>query len=156
MASRKEALFRQSAQTLTPIRGLTDVLAWAQEAEVEVGVVTNAPRVNGEFMLHALGLAHLLPKLVIGTELERSKPDPLPYLTGLAFLGGHADRAIAFEDSIAGVTSASGAGLYTVGVTTGLPAETLRAAGARRTVRDFTDESLWALLKTAAEGKAIE
>ncbi len=151
LADRKEHFFRQSLQTLTPTRGLQKLLAWAQEIEVEVGVVTNAPRANGETMLRGLGLAHLLPRLVIGPELDRPKPDPLPYLTGLAFLGGHADRAIAFEDSITGVTSASRAGIFTVGITVSR-AEHLREAGANQIVADFEDEALWVILRRAAAG----
>ena len=152
---RKELIFRQSVQTLTPTKGLHDVLAWAHDHDIAVGVVTNAPRVNGEFMLRGLGLAHLLPMLVIGVELERPKPDPLPYLAGLALVGGHADRAIAFEDSVAGVTSASRAGLTTVGITTGLTAGHLLAVGAHHIIADFTDQTLWTLLKTAAEGGGL-
>ena len=152
LADEKEAHFRRSVVSLTPAAGLRDVLAWADVHDVAVGVVTNAPRANGEMMLHGLGLAHLLPRLVIGVELERPKPDPLPYLTGLAMIGGHADRTIAFEDSIAGVTSAARAGLHTVGLATGHRVGQLLQAGARRVVVDFTDPGLWALLEGAAAG----
>ncbi len=155
LADRKEHLFRQSLRSMTPTLGLDRVLAWAAAADIAVGVVTNAPRANGELMLHGLGLAHLLPRLVIGPELARAKPDPLPYLTGLALLGGEAGRAIAFEDSTAGVTSASRAGIYTVGITTGRTGEQLRAAGADRIIADFEDADLWALLRGAVEGKGL-
>ncbi len=155
LADRKEALFRQSVQSLRPTGGLRDVLAWADEEEIQIGVVTNAPRANGEMMLQGLGLAHLLPRLVIGVELERPKPDPLPYLTGLALIGGRAERTVAFEDSIAGVTSAARAGLHTVGIATGERAGHLRQAGAHRTVADFTDPELWHLLRAAAAGDAF-
>jgi beta-phosphoglucomutase len=155
MADEKERLFRASARTLTPTKGLMDILAWAQEMDVEVGVVTNAPRANGELMLRGLGLAHLLPRMVIGPELARPKPDPLPYLTGLAFVGGHAARAIAFEDSVPGVTSAARAGLFTVGITTGMTADLLLEAGAKQIVSDFTDDALWDRLRAASSGDPL-
>jgi len=44
--------------------------------------------------------------VVIGEELVRGKPDPLPYLTALAALGVAAGDALAFEDSLAGVGAA--------------------------------------------------
>ena len=47
---------------------------------------------NAERMLRGLKLEHRLPTLVIGEELERAKPDPLPYLTGLQRLGGRQRR----------------------------------------------------------------
>ena len=54
----------------------------------------------------ALGLAARLPMWVIGAELARAKPDPLPYLTALARLGAEAGRSVAFEDSLSGLSAA--------------------------------------------------
>ena len=139
---RKEALVRASMDSLTPAAGLLDLLAWAAARAVPCGVVTNAPRLNAEAMLSALGLAGRFPIVVIGGELARAKPDPLPYLTGLARLGGEAARAIAFEDSLSGVRAASGAGIFTFGMRTALDDATLRAAGAAATIADFTDAAL--------------
>ena len=155
LADEKEHRFRTNADTLTPTPGLARLLAWAEENGVEVGVVTNAPRPNGELMLRGLGLQHLLPRLVIGPELAHAKPHPLPYLTGLALIGGRADRTVAFEDSVPGVTSAARAGLYTVGITTGMTADQLRQAGARQIVADFTDAALWTRLRAAAAGEDL-
>ena len=154
LADQKEHIFRTNAGTLTPTPGLTDLLAWAEENSVAIGVVTNAPRSNGELMLRGLGLDRFLPRLVIGPELAHAKPHPLPYLTGLALIGGHADRTIAFEDSVPGVTAAARAGLFTVGITTGMTADLLRQAGARQIVADFTDAALWDRLRAAASGQA--
>ncbi len=87
--------------------------------------------------------------LVIGDELDRGKPDPLPYLTGLSRLGSVRERALAFEDSRSGVQAASAAGIETIGLRTGLDDATLRAAGAAATIADFTDA--WFLEKLARE-----
>ena len=150
LGDRKEALFRASAEHLEPVPGLAALLDWAGEAGCRVGIVTNAPRANAELMLRGLGLSHLVAGVVIGEELERSKPDPLPYLTGLQRLGYTADRAVAFEDSESGVTAAVAAGLYTGGLATGLTPDTLRATGARRVVADFSDPALLGFLHDAA------
>ncbi len=139
---RKESLFRDLARELEPLPGLLDLLDWADARGCPCGVVTNAPRDNAEMMLDAIGLRRRFETLVIGEELERAKPDPLPYLTGLVRLGGTADRTVAFEDSRSGVTAASGAGLHTVGLMTSLDAAALGAAGAVKAVRDFTDPTL--------------
>jgi beta-phosphoglucomutase-like phosphatase (HAD superfamily) len=50
---------------------------------------------------------------------------------------------LAFEDSLSGVRSAAAAGIAVVGITTGLPAETLIAAGASFAVADFTDARIY-------------
>ncbi len=148
---RKEALVRASMGSLTPTPGLLDLLAWAAAREVPCGVVTNAPRPNAEKMLAGLGLADRFPVLVIGDELPRGKPDPLPYLTGLQRLGGEAARAVAFEDSLSGIRAASAAGIFTFGMRTALSDATLRDAGASAVISDFTDPALHAHLADMLE-----
>ena len=139
IAAEKEALFRSQADRLLPTAGLMPLLDWAERLDLKMAVVTNAPRDNAEMMLAGLGLTARLPVLVIGDELARGKPDPLPYLTALERLGSTADRALAFEDSRSGVRAAAAAGIETIGMLTGLDEATLRDAGASAAVRDFTD-----------------
>ena len=146
LADEKEAIFRSLADRMTPTAGLLPLLDWADARGLRMAVVTNAPRANAEMMLAALGLATRFGALVIGDELARGKPDPLPYATALARLGSVAARALAFEDSRSGVASASAAGVDTIGVGSGLAPETLRAAGAIAVIRDFRDPWLLATL----------
>ena len=146
MAERKEELARAHADRLAPTRGLERLLGWAAHRGLKTAVVTNAMRPNADAMLAALGLAERFDTLVIGVELARGKPDPLPYATALERLGVAASHALAFEDSRSGVTSAVAAGVETVGITTGLDSAALRAVGARIAVADFADPQLFALL----------
>ena len=85
--------------------------------------------------------------LVIGDELARGKPDPLPYLTGLERLGAKAGDAMAFEDSLSGMRACVAAGIESVGLQVALSADALRGAGASLVVRDFADPELWARLQ---------
>jgi HAD superfamily hydrolase (TIGR01509 family) len=151
LTERKEALVRAAITHLAPTAGLLDVLDWADRHAVPYGVVTNAPRENAELMLTGLGLAERFPLLVIGAELARGKPDPLPYLTGLARLGGMAARAIAFEDSLSGIRAAVAAGIATVGLRTALGDDALFGAGATAVVSDFTDAALWTRMEAYLE-----
>jgi HAD superfamily hydrolase (TIGR01509 family) len=149
LADEKERLFRSQLDRMEPLAGLVALLDWADARKIKLGVVTNAPRANAETMLKGLGLSTRFPVLVIGDELERGKPDPLPYVTGLRRLGSTRERALAFEDSRSGVAAASTAGIETIGLRTGLDDATLRAAGASATIADFTDS--WFLEKLARE-----
>ena len=88
-----------------------------------------------------IGLAERLPIVVIGGELARSKPDPLPYLTAWSSPARAADALGRFEDSLSGVRRGRGAGIAVVGLTTGLSAERLVGAGAAFAVADFTDRA---------------
>ena len=97
-------------------------------------------------MLSELGLTKAFSPVVIGDELPRGKPDPLPYQRAIAQLNIRAEEAIAFEDSHAGICSAIGAGIETIGITTTHSAAELIAVGATRAIADFTDpyiQSLW-------------
>lgn len=152
-AEEKERLFRSLAGRMQPLAGLIDLLAWADSRAIKTAVVTNAPRANAEMMLAALGLGTRFPVLVIGDELARGKPDPLPYLTALERLGATADAALAFEDSRSGVQAASAAGVETVGVLTGLDADTLKASGAAAAIADFADPWLLAKLVREFDGR---
>ncbi len=143
----KEAHFRANCGALRPVAGVAALLDFADLHGFGRAVVTNGPRANAELMLAAIGLRLRLPILVIGGELQRPKPDPLPYLTGLDLTGGVAKNSLAFEDSLAGIRSASAAGIDVVGLTTTLDAATMRAAGATLAVADFTDGRIVDLLR---------
>jgi beta-phosphoglucomutase len=144
---RKETLVRAAMDKLAPTAGLLDLLAWAAERAVPCAVVTNAPRANADRMLAGLGLSDRFPVVVIGDELPRAKPDPLPYLTALEKLGAAARDAVAFEDSTSGIRAAAAAGIFTYGLRTALSDEALRTAGAGAIIDDFTDASLRAHLE---------
>jgi HAD superfamily hydrolase (TIGR01509 family) len=143
ISERKEILFRQSVRLLTPTAGLIDLLDWAAARDIRMAVVTNAPRPNAELMLHGLGIDQRFDALVIGDELERGKPDPLPYRTALQRLSGHADRALAFEDSLPGIRAAVGAGVFTYGLRTAHDDKSMLESGAGAAISDFTDRGLW-------------
>ncbi len=147
LCDRKEQLFRDQLATLTPTPGVLKVLDWADANGVPYAVVTNAPRANATAMLQGLGLDRRMTELVIGDELERAKPDPLPYRTGLERLGAAPDRALAFEDSLPGIRAATGAGIATYGIRTAHPDDALLGSGAVAAITDFTDAGLWKRLE---------
>lgn len=146
-ADRKEARFRELSHTLEPIAGLTALLEYAERHQIGKVVVTNAPRANADHMLTALALTEAFASVVVAEELPHAKPHPLPYLTGLERLGATAERAMAFEDSIPGLTAAKAAGLYTVGLATSQSVDALLAAGADLVINDFTDPRLWRVIE---------
>lgn len=148
LLDRKEALFRDSlAATVTPVTGIHALLDWAEQTGAATAVVTNAPRANATAMLAAAGIADRLPVVVIGEECVRPKPDPAPYQEAMRRLGVTPSRSIAFEDSPSGLRAARASGARVYGLTTGLPAPALHAAGAHAAIADFTDPDLWSHLE---------
>ena len=143
----KEAAYRDALGELEPILGALALLDFADRRGLKRAVVTNAPRANAEKVLAALGIARRLPIVVIGGELPRAKPDPLPYLTALERTGALAAHSLAFEDSLSGVRSAAAARLSVVGMTTTLDSRTLIEAGAIFAAENFTDPRIFELIE---------
>lgn len=139
----KEARFRELAATrLQPMPGLLPLLEWADAHGLKMAVVTNAPRSNAEFMLRVLNLESRFQPVIIADELERGKPDPLPYQEALRSLDLAIEDAVIFEDSTTGIRSAIASGVKTIGVASTHNPEKLCDLGAAIAVSDFTDDRL--------------
>ena len=140
--------FRDLAGDLEPKQGLTSLLSWLDDREIKRALVTSAPSENVDYLLQAASLEGQFPVKVLAERLEHGKPDPQPYEESLERLGVAAENALAFEDSLAGVQSASSAGILTVGIATTQKPEDLKKSGAALVIRDFTDEALWTVLRS--------
>jgi HAD superfamily hydrolase (TIGR01509 family) len=147
---RKEAEFRNRATSLQPMPGLLQVLTWAKQQQIQLAVVTNAPRENAWFALKALKLEAFFEQVILGDDLPRGKPDPLPYQEALRQLQVSPEQAIAFEDSPSGIGSAVGANIFTVGIASTHDFATLKQVGAQLVVPDFTDTRLIQFLQQSA------
>ncbi len=149
LSRHKEAAFRKNAaQSLSPMPGLRSLLDWVEQQQLQRAVVTNAPRENAIFTLGLLGLTDIFPVVILGEELERGKPDPLPYQTALQQLNiTDPTLALVFEDSPSGVRSAVAAGIPTVGIASSQEPSVLYDAGATLVIPDFTHPDLRSLLQ---------
>ncbi|MEZ5823913.1 MAG: HAD-IA family hydrolase [Geminicoccaceae bacterium] len=84
----------------------------------------------------------LQPHLFSSTMVEHGKPAPDLFLFAARKMGASPDRCIVVEDSVAGVTAGTAAGMIVVGLTAGSHVEhdrhapKLIAAGARHIARD--------------------
>jgi beta-phosphoglucomutase len=146
LADEKEAVFRRLAARLEPLPGLMRLLDWADAQGLRIGLVTNAPPENARHTLEVLRIDRRFHVKVVGGDVARGKPDPLPYLTALERLGVRAGEAVAFEDSVSGIRAAKAAGILTVGLLTGQAEATLREAGADVAVSDFENDGLLRML----------
>lgn len=128
LSDEKEALYRELyAPLLTPTPGLVELLDALKAAGVKIAVGSSAMKKNVDFVLDGLGIRRYFDALVNSDMVTRTKPDPEIYLVALKLLGLRGDECLVFEDAVAGIQAASGAGIRTVGVATTLDKETLRA-----------------------------
>ncbi|QER41737.1 HAD family phosphatase [Thermodesulfobacterium sp. TA1] len=94
---------------------------------------------------HAEILDEVLPKnfytyfsvVLTGDRIKKRKPHPDPYLEALKAVNADFNQALVVENSPAGVTSAKGANLFCVAITTTLPEHHLRLADL--VVKDHTE-----------------
>ncbi|KJH69707.1 HAD family hydrolase [Aliterella atlantica] len=142
----KEARYRQAATTIQPLEGLNSILEWANARSLKLALVTNAPRLNTQFMLKVLGLETAFSVVVLGEDVAVAKPDPTPYQVALAQLEVPKAAAIAFEDSPSGIRSAVSAGIFTVGIASTQEPDNLYQFGAELVIPNFSAPELMALL----------
>ncbi|WP_414570025.1 HAD family hydrolase [Nostoc sp. CCY 9925] len=150
-ADEKEALFRRLASNLQPLSGFSELLAWTDTHQLKRALVTNAPRLNAEYMLEVLGIKEAFHTIVLADDCIAGKPDPAPYQVALNKLEIQAEEAIALEDSPSGIRAAVGANIRTIGIASTHNPQLLREVGAFMAIPDFTDLQLWTLLNSFIE-----
>lgn len=93
-----------------PFPGVEEGLASMRALGLRLGCVTNkAGRFARAHLEHA-GIARWLECVVSGDEVQRPKPDPMPYRVGCERLGLPPSAVLAIGDSESDVASARGAG----------------------------------------------
>src|SRR5262245_8827936 len=101
--------------------------------DLPLAIASGALRSEIERILAAGGLRECFRAVVGAEDVERTKPDPLPYASAVDLLardspGLRPEDCVAFEDTMAGIASARAAGLKVIGVTNTYPAAKLGAA----------------------------
>jgi mannitol-1-/sugar-/sorbitol-6-phosphatase len=128
-----------------PIAGVAEFLAGIPEGRR--AIVTSASRALAEARLARAGIA-IPPVMVTSEDVERGKPDPSCFRLGAERLGVDPAQCLVFEDTVAGLTAADGAGAAALAITAthSHPIETVHPA-----VRDYRGLAVAA----GADGLAI-
>jgi HAD superfamily hydrolase (TIGR01509 family) len=142
MEEKEEAFRNLVSGQIEATPGLMTLLKLADQSNIPMVAVTNAPRLNAEMLLSGLGIMNRFKAVIIGDELPHGKPHPMPYLEGLRTVNAAPNLSVAFEDSRSGVKSASSAGIATVGIRTSLSHADMIESGAIMTAKTFDDPEL--------------
>ncbi|XP_072963221.1 haloacid dehalogenase-like hydrolase domain-containing protein Sgpp [Typha angustifolia] len=144
----KEAMFRRLIpQQLEAVNGLHKLCKWIEDRGLKRAAVTNSPRANAELMISILGLTDFFQTLIVGSECDRAKPFPDPYLKALELVKASPEHTFVFEDSASGIRAGVAAGMPVIGLTTRNPENLLKDAGACLLIKDFEDPELWTILE---------
>ncbi|MFH2203289.1 MAG: HAD family phosphatase [Elusimicrobiota bacterium] len=100
---------------LEPLPGARELLRACRAAGMPCAIASSSPREQIAANLRASGLADFFQATISGhDDVERGKPHPDIYLAAAAAVGVAAAEAVAFEDTVTGVRSASAAGCLVV------------------------------------------
>lgn len=114
-ATREAVVFmdEEIRRNMRPITGVKEMLSGVP---VTASMVSNSAE---DYVLEAIELLeanHIFQKRVFSAEMvPKGKPDPAVYLLALEKLNLNKEEVLVIEDSIAGVTASTAAGLKTVG-----------------------------------------
>jgi HAD superfamily hydrolase (TIGR01509 family) len=137
------ALMRRFQTSLRVFDGAADVVR-RRAAKGPIAVVSGALLVEINYGLARMGVLDLVAFAISADMCRACKPDPEGYEIALERLGAGI-RAVAIEDSIAGVQAAKAAGLRVAAVAHSYPRKELARAGADVVVpriADLTDAEL--------------
>lgn len=113
VVARLEDIEVELAEDLVAIPGAVELLA--QLPEGLWAIVTSASTRLAEARWRGAGIP-VPPNAVTADDVSAGKPNPLPYLTAAAKLGVDPQRAVIFEDSVAGSAAAHAAGATVIAV----------------------------------------
>ena len=122
--SKKDVFASIVSQGFETIPGVLDFIA-ALPREFPIAIASGATREDISLILGHLGIASRFSTIVTASDVPRSKPDPMTYRMAFKNLSAIHDalkldtsNVLAIEDTAAGIESARGAGLHTLGLTT--------------------------------------
>lgn len=133
IAAKAEAFLRTVSGGVAPYPGVVELIREIS-GSLPLALCSGALRTDIDPILAQLGLTGLFDTMVTAEEVAASKPDPESYRLALSRLDALFPakvipaRAIAIEDTPAGIASATGAGMKVLAVTNSYPADRLTGA----------------------------
>lgn len=109
-------ILEQMRENRTPTSaGLMELLTALDAMKIRCGVCSSSDRYYVDKVLAFFSLTERFSPIVAGDQVAEKKPAPDGYLKLIADAGAPAARAVAIEDSSAGIAAATAAGLKCIG-----------------------------------------
>lgn len=131
-------LIRRLREPRPPLPGAKELLHTLYDAGVPLALCSASYRRWIDAILAAAGIARDFDVIVGGDDVERTKPDPEPYLKAARALGFAPQECVVVEDSVNGLRSAIASGAYVIQLrATSTAAEPM--AGVARVITSLAD-----------------
>ncbi|MET6677893.1 beta-phosphoglucomutase [Citrobacter amalonaticus] len=117
IAARKNALYIESLQSLTPeavLPGIQELLVTLRTERIKTGLASVS--LNAPAILQALKMTSLFDFCANAARIRRSKPDPEIFLAACNGLNVHPQACIGIEDAQAGIDAINACGMRSVGI----------------------------------------
>lgn len=138
LADRKNALYRQSLQTMSP-KDLSDevrnTLNELRSRGLKLAIGSSSK--NTPLILERIGLAGFFDAVSDGNNITRSKPDPQVFTMAAEMLRLPAEKCLVVEDALAGLQAAAAGGFASAGL--GPAAQSGKATYSLHSFRDLLD-----------------
>lgn len=119
MANRKNNLYRELLQTLTPadiLPGVNTVLAELRRRGIKMAIASSSK--NTPLILSRVGLKDAFDAVADGNDITHSKPHPEVFLLAAQRLGLPPADCLVIEDAVAGIEAGRRAGMAVFGIGT--------------------------------------
>jgi HAD superfamily hydrolase (TIGR01509 family) len=111
---------------IVPIPGVLEFLSELKRSGIKLGLVTSSDNEKMDMVCRALPLKACFDTFVTADRVIKGKPDPMCYLLAAEDLKVSPENSYVFEDSINGIAAGNAAGMKVIGLSTTLPAESIR------------------------------
>lgn len=122
----REAKDFEQQMPLPPMPGVLDFIKTLRAHGIKTGLVTSSERFKINRASALLHLESLFDTFVTADDISIGKPDPECYLLGAKRLDSKPAGCIVFEDSLAGITAGTAAGMRVIGVSGTYPVHTIK------------------------------
>lgn len=119
MANRKNNLYRELLQTLTPadiLPGVNAILAELRRRGIKMAIASSSK--NTPLILSRVGLKDAFDVVADGNDITHSKPHPEVFLLAAQRLGLPPADCLVVEDAVAGIEAGRRAGMAVLGIGT--------------------------------------
>ena len=138
LADRKNALYRQSLQTMSPKDLSDEVRNTLNELRTRgLKLAIGSSSKNTPLILERIGLAGFFDAVSDGNNITRSKPDPQVFTMAAEMLCLPAEKCLVVEDALAGLQAAAAGGFASAGL--GPAAQSGKATYSLHSFRDLLD-----------------
>lgn len=111
VVKKKHEVFLELSSEIKPFEGVHEVLDYLRSRGVPLAVVTGTVREAVDKTINNI-FPNVFSVVVSGSDVERGKPDPLPFITAAEKLRiGNSDQCLVIENSPLGVQAANSAGI---------------------------------------------